>query len=297
MAVDLDRTLARLAGRQDGIVTRAQLAARGATVAEITRLLRTCRLHRVHRGIYHVGHAALSHRARLRAAVYAAGEAAALSHRSAAAHWGWLTWDGHPELTTPSRSFKKPPGLIIHRPRKPPRTTFHLGLPVTTPEQTLLDLASAVGTKSLQRALGEAEYQRRLDRDLLIELSRGRKGAAAIRELLGDSSAATHSALEDRFLSLIRSADLPTPSVNETYLGRRRDFHWPVERVIVETDGWAAHGRRDAFEDDRDRDLDLEARGVRTARVTQRQLQRKPLRVLVRVGALLLAHSAATSHQ
>lgn len=297
MAVQIDTILSDLAGRQDGIVTRAQLTARGLSEREIERLLRTQRLHRVHRGIYHVGHPSLSDQARLRAAIYAAGEAGALSHRSAAAHRGWLAWDGLPELTTTSRSFKTPPGLIIHRVRAQPLTEIHDGLRVTTPEQTLLDLATVVTPKQLQRALGEAEYQRVLDRDRLRELSRGRKGATAIRRALGDEEAPTHSSLEDAFLSLLRRAELPPPRINQTYLGRQRDFHWPAERVIIETDGWGAHGRRDAFEDDRDRDLDLEARGIRTARVTQRQLEKKPLRVLVRVGALLLAHSAATSHQ
>jgi very-short-patch-repair endonuclease len=85
--------------------------------------------------------------------------------------------------------------------------------------------------------------------------------------------------------------------VNETLEGRQIDFLWPTERVIVETDGRAAHGRRDSFDADRARDLHFEARGYRTARVSERNMRRKPLVVLVRVGALLLAHSAATSHQ
>ena len=96
---------------------------------------------------------------------------------------------------------------------------------------------------------------------------------------------------------MIRRGDLPAPVVTAR-LGRRRvDFLWAAERVIVETDGWAAHGRRSAFDADRQRDLDLEARGYRTARVSERDLRRRPLAVLVRVGALVLAHSAASSHQ
>lgn len=297
MGVDIDRALAYRAGRQDGIVRRDQLTELGLSPREIEALIRNGRLHRVHRGIYHVGHPSLSDRARLRAALFAVGEAATLSHRSAAAHWGLLDWDGYPELTTTARTGSPLPHLIVHRVRTAPSVTAHKGLPVTTPEQTILDLATVVGPRPLARALGEAEYKRILDRDRLRALAQGRKGATAIRRALGDEDAATHSTLEDAFLSLLRRADLPAPRVNELYLGAQRDFHWPAERVIVETDGWAAHGRREAFETDRDRDLDLEARGCRTARVTKRQLERRPLRVLVRVGALLLAHSAATSHQ
>lgn len=288
MGVEIDRALARLAGAQDGIVTRRQLRELGLTDDEIDRMLRTGRLHRVHRGVYHVGHSALSERARHRAALLAVGAAAVLSHRSAAALWGLLAWDGYPELTTTLRSQNRLAGLIVHRVRSPPQATTHRGFRITTVEQTILDLATVLPARPLARALGEAEYQRLLDRDRLRALARGRRGAAAIRVALGDGPAATHSSLEDSFLDLLRRAELPSPQVNARLGGRQVDFFWPEQRVIVETDGWAAHGRRAAFDADRQRDLDFESRGYRTARVSERNLRQRPLAVLVRVGALLL---------
>lgn len=297
MGVELDRAMADLAGRQDGVVTRRQLLGLGFSEDEVDVMLRSKRLHRVHRGVYAVGHAALSDRGRLRAALLAAGEDAVISHRSAGALWGLLAWNGHPELTTTLRSQNDLPGLIVHRVRRAPQWRWKDGLQVTTPEQTLLDLAAVLPAKPLARALGEAEYQRILDRDRLRALAAGRKGATAIRRALGDEAAPTHSSLEDVFLDLIRRGDLPAPKVNARLGHRRVDFLWEAERVIVETDGWAAHGRRSAFDADRQRDLDLEARGYRTARVSERNLRRRPLAVLVRVGALVLAHSAASSHQ
>lgn len=137
--------------------------------------------------------------------------------------------------------------------------------------------------------MGEAEYQRLIDRNRLKTLATGQKGARAVREALGEAPSPTHSSLEDAFLSLLKRADLPTPKINQTLHGCQVDFLWERERVIVETDGWAAHGRRSAFDSDRERDLDFEARGYRTARVSERNLRRKPLAQLVRVGALLLS--------
>ena len=51
------------------------------------------RLHRIHRGVYAVGHGGLTMRGRFLAAVKACGEAAVLSHMSAAALWELLPWD------------------------------------------------------------------------------------------------------------------------------------------------------------------------------------------------------------
>lgn len=136
-----------------------------------------------------------------------------------------------------------------------------------------------------------------MDRRALRALAANRKGAAAIREALGDGAAPTRSGLEDAFLDLLRRAGLPTPRINRNHEGRVLDFVWERERVIIEADGWAAHGRRSAFESDRERDLDHSARGYRTGRVTWRSPRGKPTSVAARVGALPLAHSAASSHQ
>ncbi len=287
MGVEADRAISRLAGRQDGIVTSAQLRGLGLSLDEIRVMKRNGRLHPVHRGIHHVGHPSLSDRARLRAALLAVGDHAVLSHRSAAAHWGLLAWDGYPELTTTARTGSGIPKLIVHRVRRAPKATSWKGLRVTTPEQTILDLAS-LPSVPLARALGEAEYQRLVNRDKLRTISRGRKGSVAIRRALGDEAAPTHSSLEDAFLDLLRRAELPPPTTNARLGPYNVDFLWPAQRVIVETDGWAAHGRRDSFDADRERDLDLEARGYRTARISERAMRRRPLKGLVRVGALLL---------
>jgi hypothetical protein len=77
-------TTARIASRQHGRVGRAQLLAAGVDRFTIQRWLTDGRLQMVHRGVYAVGHGAPSVDADYMAAVLAAGEGAALSHRPGA---------------------------------------------------------------------------------------------------------------------------------------------------------------------------------------------------------------------
>ena len=81
------RLLARLATRQSGVVGRKQLVALGFERNEIDQRGSTQRLIRVHQGVYAVGHADLSDRARCIAALLAVGDGATLSHRTALALW------------------------------------------------------------------------------------------------------------------------------------------------------------------------------------------------------------------
>src|SRR5262245_61257184 len=74
----VDARIAALATRQDGVVQRAQLIALGLSAAAIDHRVRTGKLIVIHRGVYAVGHAALSDRGRLRAALLAGGPTAAI---------------------------------------------------------------------------------------------------------------------------------------------------------------------------------------------------------------------------
>jgi hypothetical protein len=74
----------RLAGEQHGVVARRQLRALGLSLDAIDHRVASGRLHPLHRGVYAVGHRALTLRGRFRAAVLACGETAVLSHFAAA---------------------------------------------------------------------------------------------------------------------------------------------------------------------------------------------------------------------
>ena len=85
--VPADRRISALAERQYGVVSRAQLLALDLSRGQIDTRLRRGLLHRLHRGVYAVGHTRPRGLAWDLAAVLACGTGAALSHRSAAALW------------------------------------------------------------------------------------------------------------------------------------------------------------------------------------------------------------------
>jgi hypothetical protein len=275
--------VAALATRQDGLVERAQLIALGLSSAAIDYRVRIARLIVVHRGVYAVGHAALSNRARLRAALMAGGPTATVSHRPAAALHGLIpSMPPFAEITVTRRGPRSRPGLIVHAPRHPPETRMIDGVRVTDPLRTLHDLRRE---PDIERLCAEALVLKRV--------TQAEIDAAAI--LPSGLAAPTRSALERRFLRLVADAGLPRPDVNTIVNGSRVDFAWPAERVVVETDGWAAHGHRAAFERDHQRDADLSAAGWLVLRFTWRQVQDRPTWVVTRI-AQALAQRRSTLH-
>ena len=282
-----DAAIAELAVLQHGVVARAQLVALGIGPRAIEHRLAGGRLHRIHRGVYAVGHTVLTAKGRWLAAVLASGAGAVLSYRSAAALWDVRAASGATIDVTAARGRRGRPGIRLHCDRlAPDEVTVVDGIPVTTVPRTLLDLAAVVDRGGLERAATRAE-QLRLSDPLslgdLVARHRRRPGTPALRELLAAGrvgGAATRSELESRFLALLDRLPLPRPEVNlPIELGDRwieADFAWPGERLIVELDGRATHATVAAFESDRARDRAAAVAGWRVIRVTWRQLHDGP---------------------
>jgi very-short-patch-repair endonuclease len=285
--VAVDRVAAALATAQEGVAGRDQLRAHGVSEHAIDRRVRTGRFTVAFRGVYAVGHAALSDLGRLHAALLAAGPDAVVSHRAAAAlHRILPAMPPFVDVTVPRNARRSRPGLKIHRTRHPPPTTSVAGLPVTTPVRTLEDLRGTLAPAELERACAEALVRNLVTDDEL----------KAARLVTADATAPTRSTLERRFLSIMRQAGLPRPQVNHTIGPYEVDFAWLEERVLVEVDGWHAHGHRLAFERDRARDAELAAMGYVVLRFTWRQLRESPLLVAARVAQALAHRTTATSH-
>jgi very-short-patch-repair endonuclease len=167
-------------------------------------------------------------------------------------------------------------GIRVHRSRtldasQAPR---RLGIPVTTPSRTLADLRRTLPKARFAAALRQAEFL-----GLPIE---GR--------LEPDR---TRSELEARFLGICRRHRLARPEVNRRIGPFTVDFVWPERRLIVEVDGFRAHGGRAAFEDDRARDVALRLRGFEVVRFTWRQLEDDPGQLADGLRALLKRSRAA----
>lgn len=288
----IDRRIDALASDQHGVVTRRQLLESGLSRNAIRSRLRPGGLVIVHRGVYRVCTVSAA-RTREMAACLACGDEAVVSHRSAAALWAVTAPSPPKSLVEISlrRGNRRHPGIRIHRPvdLHDACITTLTGIPVTTPIRTLRDLAGCLRPRDLERALAEsvsAGLVRPGDvRDALLEEPRF-AGARVLCGLVEADPAAslTRSEAEERFLELVRKAQLDAPVANRRFAGHEIDFLWKSRKLAVEIDGFAFHSSRRAFEGDRRRDAHLAARGLHVIRVTWRQLAEEPEAVLARLA-------------
>ena len=108
-----ERAVAELARRQHGVVAKRQLIALGVGAGAIKHRLGVGRLHRVHAGVYALGHLALSADGHRMAAVLAAGPDARLSHRDAAALWDLrLTAHTRIDVSVPRSGLRSRPRVV-----------------------------------------------------------------------------------------------------------------------------------------------------------------------------------------
>ena len=278
----VDRAIARIAAAQHGVISRGQLLALGLSPGGIEHRLRTWRLHRVHRGVYAVGHARLTPHGRFMAAVLACGDGALLSHRSAAFLWNLRAGGTRIEVTVPAAGRTAPQRVLLHRTRRfhPDDRTIIDGIPITSLARTLVDLAAVVDRRRFERAFEEAERIGKLDVRALSEaLDRcpNRSGTGVVRALIAESRmpAETRPGLERQFIERIRDAGLPMPACNVPIEGYVVDAVWPEARLIVELDSFAFHDRtRRSFESDRRRRTKLKLAGWHLVELTSGQMPR-----------------------
>jgi very-short-patch-repair endonuclease len=250
-------------------------------------------MHRLHRGVYAIGHAAPSRLRDWMGAVIASGRdtdgtetvlghwGAALSHRSAAELWQLLRFRPGPiDVLIPGYGGKKRrQGIRVHRSLTllPAYVTLRDGIPVTTPARTIGDLRRVVSKRGKSGLISPWELRRAIRQAEVLGLP------------LGDDveNDGTRSDLEADFLRLCRRHRLPPPEVNVRLGPHLIDFLWRDRKLIVETDGYEYHRGRQAFQDDRGRDLDLRARGFQVIRLAEKQLNEEPRRVVEVVSAAL----------
>ena len=248
------------------------------------------RLHRLHQGVYAVGHRAPNWHGRWMAAVLACGEGAVLSHSSAAALWELLKpINGPIHVSVPTtKGLKNRRGIHLHRcpslsPLREPSsspsslpirggrggrlTTHRHNIPVTTIQRTIDDLDGNVAPHLLRRARRQAEL----------------KGI----HLEGAEHRRARSDLEEDFFALVHRHRFPLPETN-VKLGRWEvDFLWCQQRLVVEIDSFLYHQGSVAFHDDHARDLDLRQLGFTVLRYSELQLEEEPNRIAADVAAAL----------
>jgi len=249
--------------------------------------VRSGRLHRLHRGVYAVGHRAPSLPARFMAAVLACGEGAVLSHSSAAVLWKLLKpLEGPIHVSVPTTSgLKSKRGIHLHRspslaePSSSPSylpirggrgrrlTTKRHGIPVTSVQRTIDDLEGTVPPYLLRRARRQAELM-----GIRLEGAEGKR---------------LRSDLEEDFLAICAHHHFPSSETN-VKIGRWEvDFLWREHKLIVEIDSFLYHRGSVSFHEDHARDLGLRRRGYTVLHFTEKQLEEEPEHVAADVAGAL----------
>lgn len=172
------------------------------------------------------------------------------------------------------------------------------GLPVTTPERTIVDLAATTREALLDRIVSFAVADGLVDlprlEKLFVSLARkGKPGVRRLRRILELSNQASpESELEVRFLEIIRRSSLPLPTSQFPApwlapIEGRVDFAYPEARLLIEVDGRRWHSDEAAFMRDRQRDNLAQLAGWRTLRFTWKDLTTRPTYVVATIRKIL----------
>jgi very-short-patch-repair endonuclease len=154
--------------------------------------------------------------------------------------------------------------------------TSRLGIPLTSPARTIVDLRRARPSRGGASA---REVRRAIRQAAIMELP-----------LLGPAIRLdrTRSDLERSFLRLCERHRLPPPENNIEVEGMELDFLWRASKVVVETDGYQYHGNRIAFEEDRKRDLRLRALGYQVVRLSYYQVTEEARDIVATLRPMLV---------
>lgn len=252
-----------------------------------------------HRNVMRLFGAPTTMEMRIEAAVMAAGPDALASHRSASFLWGVERPPNDPiDIILPRRTRQaRISYVVVHRPRdmKQLRPVWRLGVRTTDPLRTLLDLGAVDPSSvypALVRLVVDGLVTPRAVRAAVVRHSQhGRHGVVALRSALDHWSLDDQPAdsdLEALMGEILAMFDLPKAEFHARVGRYEVDFWITGSKVIVECDGWTAHGAdRNQFEFDRIRDAELLAMGFITIRVTWRQMVSTPRAVANRIAAAL----------
>ncbi len=299
-----DDRVRRLAARQFGVVSRAQVLGAGVSPDRIKYLVRAGDWARILPSVYAMASAPRAWAQPLMAGLLWAGPSAVISHRAAAAVWKLDGIDaGIVELTAAERRTVVPTGVVLHFARSLGRWEFGRRGPflVTSLARTVVDLAAVLADPAVLEAA--AESASRLDPELWAKLAarfehrdhRGQRGIQALREILAardPAEAPTESMLETRLLRLIRAAGLPTPvrqlvvptSDSQT---PRVDFAYPDHHLVIEADSYWCHSGRKQWSEGLERGNALVVEGWRPIHVTWEALTRRPDKVVADIRRAL----------
>lgn len=294
-----------VASRQHGLVRRAQARQAGVSRQQIQRQLDDRHWRRVLPGVYRVVSAPETWEQSLQAASLWAARDFAISHRAAAALWGFTRFKAKAVELTVCRKQRAPHGVAVHFAERlnHREVTERHGFTVTTAARTLLDLSAETGEQELRASIDQALRCRWTTVEALeqlLERHRGHRGVDLLRRLVNEFAGGggpTESELEARVVEVVDAAGLPRPEKQCPVIAggrlRRLDFRFPGTKVVIEADGYEHHSGLADFERDRARRNSLIARGYVVLQWTWLALKERPEHLLHELSRVLTRPSAA----
>ncbi len=268
----IEQIIGRIAGRQHGIIAWAEMIAAGVSAEQIRHRVKIALLIRVYRGVYSVGHRALTTEGRYLAAVKACGDDAVLCGRAAAYLLGILKAVVPPPPEVATRNQRRIPGLKTRRLPVDRRDIMKVrGIPCTTPARTIVDLAPAMDDDSFARLCHEAgvKYRTTPRQVKTVMARRGRcNGANRIRRVMAGETKVALSVLERAFLDVLEAEGLPLPDTNTRVGNHRVDCRWVDQGVTVELDSFRYHNSKHSWDHGYGREREARARGDEFRRFT-----------------------------
>lgn len=294
--------VADLARSQHGLITTGQLTAVGVASGTITRWVECGRLDRLAPCVHRVGGAPPSWAQSVLCTCLAGGPQCAASHRTAAALWSLDgSRRGIVEVVGP-RWGRRVRSVGRHHESlnlAPTDITTSAGIPLTTVNRTLIDVAAYYQGQRLEQLVDDA-VRRELTsytslRQRFMELARrGRPGVRAMRAVLDHRDGGVippGSTFENRMLTLLRERGFrpPVRQVRVDAQGLRFyiDMGWTDLRVGVECDSSAHHATPWQLARDAERRNLLMLAGWSVVQVTWAALVQRPDSVARTVRAAL----------
>jgi very-short-patch-repair endonuclease len=203
------------------------------------------------------------------------------------------------EITVPMGKGPIPDGTIVHRTRRPIESTIVAGIPVTSVERTVLDLAWSLPSSVVEQAYDSA-LRKRLTTPVLMARqvsdfgTPGVRGVRKVVALLDDRRPGrpTGSPIESLLLNRMRKAGLDEPERQYAIVLSDGtvavvDFAWPRPQKAVELDGLDAHASAKALEYDLVRqNLVMEA-SWQLRRFSGRAVKRNPDMIVTQIAEFL----------
>jgi very-short-patch-repair endonuclease len=282
------------------VMTTGQLLLAGLSKKTISRRVAEGRLQRLWHGVYLVGAAAPGPLSLAKGAHLACKGDAWVSHTWACHVLGFAKPPQLPvDITVASGSRRgRPQRIRIHRTTTlaPQDLAARWTIPVTSAARSILGCAETYSLVQLEALIADAFAARAVTDRRLDELAAraGRTRAARkLRVLRRDGVTLTRSEAERILRRLLRQAGLPLPITDYrigTYLA---DFAWPALRLVVEFDGFATHGHKQAFSSDRKRGARITAGGWSVMHITWDQLIDAPYEVVAQIAGAIAVREAA----